>query len=57
MKRIVRKEHVIESVQFPKLMAKNKSQSIQRRGKLEWVEVISNNFIREDDLEQSLQLV
>lgn len=32
MKRIVRKEHVIESVQFPKLMAKIKAKAFKEEG-------------------------
>lgn len=35
-------------------MAK-KSQSIQRNGKLESVEVISNDFIKEKDIERRLR--
>lgn len=54
-KRIVRRRIYDRLCVISKNNGKNKNQRVQREGKLEEVEVIKNDFIKEDDLEQSLR--
>lgn len=54
-KRIVRRRIYDRLCVISKNNGKNKNQRVQREGKLEEVEVIKNDFIKENDLERSLR--